>query len=180
MIWKNENGPVVQWGWSPRNITNVVVNNTYVIHNKMYWSDVKGNTCILNSSPSWSPSTIEADPNTSISDLYFENVYVEGKTNCAIRLYALSNTTQIKVKNFQIDEWNDLDTMSQASKLQRTSTDISIGTNALCFENYRIGNQLILKNKNNWDSISLGRLDFDSELYENWDAVKRHCELSKQ
>ncbi|XP_055325970.1 dextranase-like [Sitodiplosis mosellana] len=171
VIWKNENGPVVQWGWSPRNITNVFVNNTFVIHNKMYWSDVKGNTCILNSSPSWSPKDIKPDPETSISDLYFENLHVEGMTNCAIRLYALSNTNHIKVKNFQIDGWNDLDATSQASKFQRTSTEISIGANAISFENFKIGNQQVSKNNDNWDAKSLGRLDFDAELYKKWNAV---------
>lgn len=36
VVWKNENGPVIQWGWAPRFINNISVNNTYVIHNKMY------------------------------------------------------------------------------------------------------------------------------------------------
>ncbi|MFJ8082999.1 hypothetical protein ACIQ6Y_20620 [Streptomyces sp. NPDC096205] len=40
-------------GLDPRNIDKLRVNNTHVIHNRMYWKDVKYNTCILNSSEKW-------------------------------------------------------------------------------------------------------------------------------
>lgn len=177
VIWKNENGPVIQWGWAPRNMDNVRVTNTYVIHNKMYWTDVKGNTCVINSAPSWSSTDPLAAPNagTTVSNLTVENLYVEGKTNCAIRLHALSNTDTIHVKNLLIDGWNDLDPASQASKFQRMSTDLSIGnetvsSRGLKLENYSVGGQRIYKAGNNWNASSLGRLDFDSALWDNWNA----------
>jgi hypothetical protein len=177
VVWKNENGPVIQWGWSPRNINNVQVTNTYVIHNKMYWTDVKGNTCIVNSSPSWSSTDPAAAPNagTTVANLTFENLYVEGKTNCALRLYALSNTDTVHIRNLFIDGWNDLDPASQASKFHRMSTDLWIGNETvsgrgLKLENYRVGGQQIYKAGNNWNSTSTGRLDFDAELWDDWNA----------
>jgi hypothetical protein len=121
VIWKNENGPVVQWGWTPRSIDNVNVTNTTVIHNRMYWKDVKYNTCIFNSSSHWEDmgSTAKADPNTTVKNMRFENFTVEGMTNCAIRVYALSNTENIHIKNLSIGSWNGLDWTSQVSHLKR-------------------------------------------------------------
>lgn len=175
VIWKNENGPVIQWGWAPRNMNNVRVSNTYVIHNKMYWKDVKTNTCVINSSPSWSSIYDQPSAAKTVSNLLFENIHVEGKTNCAIRLYAMANTDTVHVKNLHIDSWNDLDPYSQASKFNRQSAALWIGnetssSRGLKLENYRVGGQQIYKAGNNWNSISTGRLDFDGELWENWNA----------
>jgi hypothetical protein len=138
---------------------------------------VKGNTCVVNSSPSWSSTDPSAAPNagTTVSNLTFENLYVEGKTNCAIRLYALSNTDTVHIKNLFIDGWNDLDVASQASKFHKMSTALSIGnetasSRGLKLENYRVGGQQVYKAGNTWNATSLGRLDFDVELWDNWNA----------
>ena len=70
VIWKNENGPVVQWGWVPRDIDDVTVRNTDVIHNRMYWKDVKYNTCVFNSSSHYEDmgATDRADPATTVQE----------------------------------------------------------------------------------------------------------------
>ena len=70
VIWKNENGPVVQWGWTPRNIDGVSVTNTDIIHNRMYWKDVKYNTCVFNSSSHYEDmgATDRADLSTTVQE----------------------------------------------------------------------------------------------------------------
>lgn len=178
VIWKNENGPVIQWGWAPRNIKKVLVNNTYVIHNKMFWSDVKENTCIINSCNSWSDTNTGAQPNerTNISNLRIENTYVEGLTNCALRLYILSNTKNIYIKNLIIDNWNSLDIEPQSSKFQKQLDKLTIGderTNGcgLKLENYIVNGKRVQKLADNWNSTSLGRLNFDGALWNNWDLI---------
>lgn len=175
VIWKNENGPVIQWGWAPRNMNNVRISNAYVIHNKMYWKDVKTNTCVINSSPSWSATEDQPSAAKTVSNLLFENIYVEGKTNCAIRLYAMANTNTVHIRNLFIDEWNGLDAASQASKFNKQTTDLWIGNETsnsagLKLENYRVGGQRIYKNGSNWNATSAGRLDFDGALWDNWNA----------
>jgi hypothetical protein len=183
VIWKNENGPVVQWGWTPRNIDNVKVTNTTVIHNRMYWKDVKYNTCIFNSSSHWEDmgSTAKADPTTTVKNMTFENFKVEGMTNCAIRVYALSNTENIHIKNFNIDAWNGLDWTSQVSHLKRYTNPagekVNIGNeiadgNGLALENYSVGGQVIEKTGGNWSDYQPGRLGFDGENWDSWNAWK--------
>jgi hypothetical protein len=175
VIWKNENGPVIQWGWSPRNLQNVHVKDTYVIHNKMYWKDVKSNTCVLNAAPSWSDRDAPPNPGTTVSNLYFENIHVEGTANCALRLYALSNTESVHIKNLQIDSWNGLDAWSQQSHFKRLSDRLSIGNESwnsrgLKLENYTVGGIRVSKWNDTWRDSATGRLNFDGELWDSWNA----------
>ncbi|MFW6691165.1 family 49 glycosyl hydrolase [Streptomyces sp. MAR4 CNX-425] len=181
VVWKNENGPVVQWGWTPRNINNVRVSNTQIIHNRMYWKDVKYNTCILNSSSHWEDmgSTTKADPNAWVKNMTFENITVEGRTNCAIRVFALSSTENIHVKNLNIDAWNELDPSSQVSLLKRHSNSsgqkVTLGnetrdSRGLKLENYTVGGTVIQKSGDNWAADKLGRIGFDAETWDNWNA----------
>jgi hypothetical protein len=181
VVWKNENGPVIQWGWTPRTIDNVVVTNTHVIHNRMYWKDVKYNTCILNSSSHWTDmgSTTTADPNAWVRNMRFENITVEGMTNCAVRIYALSSTENIHIKNLKIGSWNGLDVDSQASILKRYSNPsnekVTLGNETslgrgIKLENYTVGGVAIEKTGDNWAHDKLGRLNFDAETWDNWNA----------
>lgn len=181
VIWKNENGPVIQWGWTPRNIDNVAVTNTHIIHNRMYWKDVKYNTCILNSSSHWQDmgSTSTADPDSWVRNMRFENITVEGMTNCALRLYALSSTENIHIKNLRIDSWSELDPGSQVSHLKRyanaANQQVTIGNETtdgrgIKLENYAVGGVTVTKDDDNWADHQLGRLGFDAELWDNWDA----------
>ncbi|WP_306914107.1 MULTISPECIES: family 49 glycosyl hydrolase [unclassified Arthrobacter] len=181
VIWKNENGPVIQWGWAPQNIENVVVTDTDVIHNRMYWKDVKYNTCIINSSSHWADmgSTTKANPATTIKNFRLENITVEGMTNCAVRIYALSNTENIHIKNLKIGSWNGLDYTSQVSHLKRHSdtanNKVTLGnettdSRGIKLENYTVGGLVIDKTRTNWSNTQPGRLGFDGETWDNWNA----------
>jgi hypothetical protein len=181
VIWKNENGPVIQWGWAPHNIDNVVVTNTDVIHNRMYWKDVKYNTCIINSSSHYADmgSSTTADTAKTISNFRLENITVEGMTNCAVRIYALSNTENIHIKNLNIGGWNGLDYGSQVSHLKRYSDTANnkvwlgnetIDSRGIKLENYTVGGVKIDKTTTNWNDTQLGRLGFDPENWDTWNA----------
>lgn len=156
VIWKNENGPVIQWGWTPRDIDDVDVENTDVIHNRMYWKDDKYNTCVFNSSSHWEDmgATDRADPTTTIKNMRFVNTRVEGQVNCGIRIFALSNMENIEIDGFTVDAWNGLDAGSQVSLLKRytnsAGTHVAIGNettdhDGLLLHNYTVGGTAILK-----------------------------------
>lgn len=182
VIWKNENGPVIQWGWTPRNIDGVSVTNTDIIHNRMYWKDVKYNTCVFNSSSHWQDmgAADRADVGTTVQNMTFTDTRVEGAVNCAVRIFALSNTENIEIDGLEIDEWNDLDVSSQASLFTRytdgAGTKVTIGNemtdgNGLLLHNYTVGGTPILKAGNNWASDELGRLNFDADTWDGWNAT---------
>ncbi len=182
VIWKNENGPVIQWGWVPRDIDDVTVRNTDIIHNRMYWKDVKYNTCVFNSSSHYEDmgATDRADLATTVQNMTFTDTRVEGALNCAIRVFALSNTDNININGLAIEKWNDLDITSQANKLERytdrAGAKVTIGNevsdgNGLRLHNYTVGGVPIWKAGDNWASDELGRLDFDGDTWDSWNAT---------
>lgn len=189
VIWKNENGPVIQWGWIPRNLENVKVKDTYVIHSRMWWKDKKTNTCIINASSHWEDpnSTTRADPNTWVKNIMIENTYVEGEVNCAIRIYSLSSMENIHIKNLKIDAWTDMDSAGVISDFKRYSNGggqkINVGNESvqgkgLKIENYSVGGVYITRADNNWGANQAGRLGFDAELFDNWNVWKSNTQSS--
>lgn len=182
VIWKNENGPVIQWGWTPRDIDGVTVDDTDVIHNRMGWKDAKYNTCVFNSSSHWEDmgATDRADPSTTVKNMTFTNTRVEGALNCGLRVFALSNTENIRIDGFSVDAWNGLGVDSQVSLLKRYSdhsgTKVEIGDemterNGILLHDYTVGGEPILKAGDNWASDELGRLDFDADTWDDWNAT---------
>ncbi|WP_333812138.1 glucodextranase DOMON-like domain-containing protein [Timonella senegalensis] len=182
VIWKNENGPVIQFGWTPRDVRNVEVTDTNVIHNRMYWKDSKYNTCVVNSSTHWEDmgATDRADVTTTIQDVRIVNTRVEGELNCGVRWYALSNVRNVELDGFHIDQWNGLPENAQESLLKAYSDplgntvkfgdELSSGE-GLLLKNYSVNGQFIHKAGNNWAAAELGRLNFDGELWQNWNAT---------
>ncbi|CAF3653128.1 unnamed protein product [Rotaria socialis] len=181
VVWKNENGPVIQWGWSPRTINNVTVDQIDIIHNRIWWSDIKHNTCIINSATHYddTESTNTADPNQLIEDLIISNIRSEGMNSCAMRIYALSSIQSITIKNLWIEQWNQLDKSSQISIFKayedKNGNQVTIGNQSndkkgLALINYTVGTTKITKVANNWQDTSVGRLYFDANLWDSWDA----------
>lgn len=179
VVWKGENGPVFQWGWSPRTVHNVLVERTDVIHNRMYWNDRKSNTCVLNAAPSWQdPSATDtADRSHEIRDLTIRDTNVEGMVNCAIRIAALQDMHGVLVDGLHIGAWNGVGIDAQQSLFSaytdKAGDRVEIGTGAdgLLLRDYTVGGEPVLKAADNWAYDETGRLDFDRDLDGNWDAV---------
>ncbi|KAJ8097683.1 family 49 glycosyl hydrolase [Lipomyces tetrasporus] len=181
VIWKGENGPVFQFGWAPRNIQNININGVDVIHNRIWWQDVKVNTCLINHAPSAvdPSSSTTADTSKTIQDLTFSNVRSEGMNMCLIRIWALSNMFNINVNNMWIESWNGMPAASQQSVFHALSdsagSQVSIGNEVssgqgLGLSNYRISSTQVTKAASNWQDTAAGRLNFDANLWENWNA----------
>lgn len=179
VAWKLENGPVIQWGWSPRNIGQMLVNGVDVIHNRMHRDD--HNTCIVNSAKHFldPDSNFFADPQAFVSDIGLSNIRSEGMNLCAMRLYALSSWRNIHIENLWIEEWNGLDIARQASRFTALSNAagvaVSIGNElreqqGLSILNYTVAGERITRAAGNWRADELGRLDFDPALSESWNA----------
>jgi len=179
VVWKLENGPVIQWGWTPRNIRQIYVNGVDVIHNRMHGDN--HNTCIINSARHYldPASDFLADPQALVSDMLLSNIRSEGKNLCAMRLYALSSWQNIRISDLWIEEWNELDPARQASRFKALSNmtgfPVSIGNEisenqGLLLFNYTVAGERITKQDGNWSSNELGRLDFDASLWLNWNA----------
>ena len=102
----------------------------------------------------------------------------EGMNLAAMRLFALSNWRDVVIRNFWIESWNELNPREQRSQLQAVwSPDRERRTRigdpespGLLLVNYQVGKERITRQADNWSSENAGRLDFDAELWEAWDA----------
>lgn len=182
IVWKNENGPILQWGWTPRSIENITVDKIDIIHNRIWWSDIKHNTCVINSATYYADTeaTNTADPNQFIRDIILSNIRSEGMNPCAMRIYSLSSFQSIKIENLWIEQWNQLHASSQISLFKaftdKSGNSVQIGNqskdgNGLAIVNYTIGTTKVSRINDNWRDFQIGRLDFDANLWDNWDAV---------
>ena len=99
--------------------------------------------------------------------------------HCAMRIYSLSSFQSITIQNLWIEQWNELDKYPQVS-LFKAFTDKygntvycgnqSIDKKGLAILNYTVGSIKISRINDNWQDIHLGRLGFDANLWNNWDA----------
>ena len=120
-----------------------------------------------------------AKPDTRVRNVRLENIRSEGLNLCAMRLYALSSWENIEIRNLWIEQWNELDVQTQASRFQALSNHrgvrVRIGNevrdgNGLAIENYVVRGERIRKAGDNWRADRLGRLDFDADLWDNWNV----------
>lgn len=181
VVWKGENGPVFQWGWIPRTVQRVRVEQVDIIHNRMYWKDVKSNTGILNASTHWAGESQErGDARFSIEDIEFSGIRSEGMNLAAMRFVALANWRNIVIRDLWIEAWNELDTDSQQSLFRHAHSfendqPVQLGNetrdgNGLRLINFRVGNDVVIKCRTNKLHHTLGRMNFDPTLWDAWDA----------
>ncbi|TCD54417.1 dextranase [Alloscardovia theropitheci] len=176
VIWKNENGPVFQWGWVGRNINNVRVENTDIIHNRMYWGG-NSNSGVFNSAGDlWGGSHEESpSPNWLVQNMTFKNTRVEGALNCGINIDNQGSAKNITIDGFYVDKWNGQSKDLQRSRLTMASNRFGqkgqFGdehSNGLTIRNYFVGGQGISLDDGNWQADQLGRLNFDASLWGKW------------
>lgn len=196
VVWKGQNGPVFQWGWTPRDVNDVTVTGTEIIHSRMFSRDVAHNSCVFNSARSWQDTgaTNTADPSRTVSNLTFTNTHVEGSVNCAIRVYALSNTENITIDGLTIDGWNGQSIDRTQSQLQpltdKEGRQVRFGSTdgtvkGLNLRGYKVGRgggatgvkptgyTTVTTDNNEWQSDRPGRLNFDADLWGRWTATDR-------
>ena len=96
-----------------------------------------------------------------------------------MRFYALSSWENVRIENLWIEEWNELDVQTQASKFEALSNPQGervfigneiFGNRGVGIVNYVVAGEHISKAAENWRSFQTGRLDFDASLWENRDA----------
>ncbi|TCD54422.1 dextranase [Alloscardovia theropitheci] len=177
VIWKNENGPIFQWGWVGRNINNVHVENTEIIHSRMYWGG-NSNMCVFNSAGDlWGGSHKESPaPNYWVQNMTFKNTRVEGTLNCGIRIDNQGSMKNVTIDGFYVDDWTGQRQDLQQSTLKMAkSWDGKYGTfgdkdtaNGLIIRNYYVKGQGISFADENWQGDQLGRLAFDPSLEGQW------------
>ncbi|WP_165496215.1 glucodextranase DOMON-like domain-containing protein [Alloscardovia theropitheci] len=176
VIWKNENGPVVQWGWTGRDISNVTVEDINVIHSRMDmgWAS---NTCVLNSAGDLYPGdTSSPSPRFLVENITFKNFHIEGALNCAMRIDNQRSMKNVKIDGFYVEAFNHQYKDDHSRSKLRVSSDVNgirgyLGDpgqrNGLIIHDFYVGNKAVTSKGEN-DIRSLGRVDIDSSFENGW------------
>eukprot|EP00933_Yihiella_yeosuensis_P028522 TRINITY_DN22358_c0_g1_i1.p1 TRINITY_DN22358_c0_g1~~TRINITY_DN22358_c0_g1_i1.p1 ORF type:complete len:663 (-),score=94.31 TRINITY_DN22358_c0_g1_i1:358-2346(-) len=179
VVWKGENGPVIQFGWKPRRLENILCQGVDVIHSSIWWKDKKDNSCIINGA-----TAIEAikagdiTPETKIKNVLIQDVSVEGLASCALRWFVMSNVESFVINNLKIEQWNHLPNIApffwptsdmKPAKLPE-GTKVTVQPGAVKLNCYRVEDQVITLESDTWRKHQIGRLDFDPIYDGGWTA----------
>eukprot|EP01135_Chromosphaera_perkinsii_P000851 Nk52_evm14s152 gene=Nk52_evmTU14s152 len=165
LVWKVENGPVVQFGWWVRNMSNAVLNNVDIIHNIQ--TNYFNNTGVIGSAYDMN-ATSNCQLSGLVSDVTFSNIRSEGKNICAFSLYVCSSWKNINIQNLYVEDWNG---MGKDSVFTKSCGNATLTPGSLNIKDYVVKDQKITFANNNWNSNELGKLNFDGSLWGNWTLV---------
>jgi hypothetical protein len=180
-VWKTLNGPIVQFGWYPRNLTNITVDTVDVIHtryqdqNSMFPRALVGSAVDYENETSTSDASIDA----FISDYTISNFRAEGVSPALIGVNPLSNIDTFLVENIWIEELApnstliDMSSFTVMTDATNGNAPIVMGADSpgnigLLIRNYTVGTTVISWAANNWDSNELGCLDIDGSYANRW------------
>lgn len=96
-IWKCHNDPIIQMGWTVRNIQGVTIDTLSVIHARYYKSETVVPSALIGASPFYA-SGMSVDPSQAIS-LTISNIVCEGPCPALVRITPLQSYKNFVVKN---------------------------------------------------------------------------------
>ena len=182
-VWKTNNAPILQFGWYPRQVSNIVVDSVNVIHSRYISQATEYPRALVGSAASYTDltSTSTADVTLDLSNFTVSNWRSEGISPALLGINPLVNIDTFTIENVWIETLAPDGTLLDTSTLT-VYTDgndgnqaIKLGSNSpnglgLTIENFYVGNEKITIAAGNWDSYSLGRLDIDASYWGHWTA----------
>ncbi|MCJ1447129.1 MAG: hypothetical protein MMC23_007638 [Stictis urceolatum] len=177
LVWKTNNAPIVQLGWYPRQVSNVVVDNMNVIHCRYYSYLDYAPRALIGSSSSYLDTTVKntADTSKTLSNFIVSNIRSEGLSPALISLNMLTNIDDFLIENVWIEEFVPLliNVSTVTGFTDGGGQKVSLGANSaggigMRISNYSVGNEHITLQAGNWDRNSLGGLNFDQDYDGKW------------
>ncbi|KAK9367923.1 glycoside hydrolase [Lipomyces kononenkoae] len=175
IMWKVSVAPVVQFGWTPRNTENVIIDHVDVIHQA--YQDASNNPGIFGSDNNYlfAPDGLSANHDTANSNMTVRNITwsnfrAEGPSACLFRIYALQNLDNIIIKNVWIEEFEPSSlntTQSWMPVFYDYNNGKQVTVTNFVIEGVSVGNTTITAN----NAAIVGQIDVDpvyaaSVLYE--------------
>jgi len=172
---------VLQFGWYPRNLTNITVSDVNLIHSRYLTSSVPYPRALIGSAANFADpdSTSTALTTTSISNFTIADWRSEGISPALFGVNPLGNLDTFTISNVWIEEMAPPTTGVGMSSL-RVFTDAesdnrsvqlgesSPGNIGMAITDFYVGDVKISEAAGNWDSSSLGGLDIDGEFEGRW------------
>jgi hypothetical protein len=171
-IWKCHNDPVVQMGWKPRGVSNVILKGIKIIHTRWFKSETVVPSAIIGASPYYAdPKIVDASRTISarISD-----INCEGNCPALLRIAPLQNydlvIQNVKYDNILKDNNVELGQSLVGMKISGNEDSFTPGQDQLKF-GMRLENWWINGNKvdnSNWEANQLGQLNIHPDFWNDW------------
>ncbi|KPM43250.1 Dextranase [Neonectria ditissima] len=180
IIWKTNNGPIVQFGWYQRDTKNVTVDAVDVIHTRYVSQQVPWPRALVASAASYTSdsSTNVADITKHLSDYSITNWRCEGICPALLGINPLQNIDGMVFSNIWVAKLSPASDVGTSTFRVFTDANngnqaIALGDNSpdnlgLIIEDFYVGSEKVSFDAGNWDSMSLGRLNIDGHWSGRW------------
>ncbi|CAE7022031.1 unnamed protein product [Symbiodinium sp. KB8] len=165
--WFQGNGGFIQFGWKPRNLTQITCEEVDVIHDLSRYRHAD-NCAIVCAADLISDSDKAAAHEFCIESLVLRDIRVEGKCMCPIRIAVQSQIRNIKIERLWIDEWDrsedrcGLKDFKKNSHVTKYFSDLKEAF--LELSDFRIGGEVVTEA----NAESLGRMTVDPLFHSKW------------
>lgn len=163
-IWKCLNDPIIQMGWSTRNISGITVDTLNVIHTRYRDSNMVVPTAIIGASPFYM-SGMTPDPNQAIS-LTVSNLICEGPCPSLVRITPLQSYRDFIVENVAFPDGLQKNSIGIGESIIPAASAVVMD---LQIANWTVGGELVTMK--NFQSDSLGQLDIDVSYWGEWNIA---------
>ena len=116
IVWKCLNDPVIQLGWTSREVTNVRVQDLSVVHARYLQSEMDVPSALVGASPFYMPGPLP-DTNKSISNLTISNLVCEGICPGLLRITPLQNFQNVTLENVLYPDGLPLNAIGQGASI---------------------------------------------------------------
>lgn len=160
-IWKCHNDPIIQMGWTVRNVSGVTIDTLNVIHTRYIKSETVVPSAIIGASPFYM-SGMTVDPNSAIS-MTISNVVCEGLCPSLFRITPLQSYENFVVKNVAFPDGLQTNSIGIGESIIPAANGVKM--------NLEISNWTVTGDKvtmDNYQPGSLGQFDIDSSYSGEW------------
>ncbi|KAJ5444783.1 dextranase [Penicillium daleae] len=160
-IWKCLNDPIIQMGWTTRDIKGITVDTLNVIHTRYRDSNMVVPTAIIGASPFYM-SGMTPDPNQAIS-LTVSNLVCEGPCPSLVRINPLQSYRDFVVENVAFPDGLQKNSIGIGESIIPAASGVVMD---LQVANWTVGGKDVTMK--NFQSDSLGQLDIDVSYWGEW------------
>lgn len=160
-IWKCLNDPIIQMGWTTRNISGTTVDTLNVIHTRYRDANMVVPTAIIGGSPFYQ-SGMNPDPNQAIS-IKVSNLVCEGPCPSLVRITPLQSYRNFELENVAFPDGLQKNSLGIGQSIIPAVSGVVVD---LKIANWTVGGHQVAMD--NFQSDSLGQLNIDVGYWGEW------------
>ncbi|KAI0813570.1 glycoside hydrolase [Xylaria sp. FL0064] len=166
VIWKTKTTPIIQYGWTARDMENVLVDGVDVIH--MHYSSNGSHPSIIGANQVYGHMETEtntADLSRTVRNATFRNIRAQGIGGNLMRIVPLTNYDGMLIENVSLDQFSVRSTGIYESQLPvwTDGNGQRISMNGFVISKFTVGGVQITQAANNFGPDAAGGLNIAPE-----------------